>query len=246
LSTKVDRFTVKRTTPLTVPSPGIREVGWVAGPRTDKTKNLIITTANRLFLERGYSVVRVEDIASAAQISRSLFYVYFPSKRDVFLAIGVGSIMAGKGIVDALGEVSPLHTEAEMAGWIDAYLDYLEHFGAFIRSWDDAMATDSELQRQSYLNVQRFCRRLGLQLERLRGYALGDATVQGLALRALIEGVWYFWRVSDLPHEREEIVDTLTKLVENHIGLSAAPAPAPAPARVSAKPGRRSNGSSLQ
>ena len=209
---------MKRTTPLTVPAPEIREVGWVAGPRTDKTKQLIIDTANRLFLERGYSVVRVEDIAGAAEISRSLFYVYFPSKRDVLLAIGVNSIAAGRAVLDALDDVPQVHTEADIARWIDRYVDYLEHFGAFMRSWDEAIATDDELQRQSHLNVQRYCRRLGLQLERLRGHASGDAILQGLALRSLIEGVWYFWRVSELPHDRDEIVATLAELVETHIG----------------------------
>ncbi len=66
--------------------------------------------------------------------------------------------------------------------------------------------------------MQRYCRRLGLQLQRLRGHAIGDTTVQGLALRSLIEGVWYFWRVSDLPRERDEIVATLAELVVIHIG----------------------------
>ena len=193
-------------------------MGWVAGPRTDKAQQLIIDTANWLFLERGYSVVRVKDITNAAQISRSLFYVYFPSKRDVLLAIGVNAISVGTAVAAALEDIALVHTEAEIARWIDRYVDYLEHFGAFMRSWDEAIATDDDLQRQSHLNVQRFCRRLGLQLQRLRGHATGDATLQGLALRSLIEGVWYFWRVSDLPHEREEIVTTLAKLVETHIG----------------------------
>lgn len=50
-----------------------------------------------------------------------------------------------------------MHSGAQIARWIDRYVDFLGHFGAFMRSWDEAIATDSELQRQSHLNVQRYC-----------------------------------------------------------------------------------------
>jgi AcrR family transcriptional regulator len=217
LVVRPDSSAVKRTGALRVPAPEVREVAWAAGPRTDKTKQLIVRTANRLFLERGYSVVRVEDIVSAAQISRSLFYVYFPSKRDVFLAIGVDSIAAGGEVLDAFASIPREHAEGDVALWIDRYVAYLEQYGAFLRSWEEFVSTDDHLQRASHANVERYCRRLGVELERLRGHELGDPTVEGLALRSLIEGVWYFWRVSDLPRERHQIVAMLATLVETHI-----------------------------
>ena len=192
-------------------------MAWAAGRRSDKAKQLIVSTANRLFLERGYSVVRVEDIVSAAQISRSLFYVYFPSKRDVFLAIGVDSIAAGHAVLDAFALIPREHVESDVALWIDKYVAYLEQFGAFLRSWEEFVATDDDLQRASHANVVRYCRRLGEELGRLRGHALGDPIVEGLALRSLVEGVWYFWRVSELPRERAQIIAALARLVEAHI-----------------------------
>ncbi|WP_161600470.1 TetR/AcrR family transcriptional regulator [Mycolicibacterium hodleri] len=207
---------MKRTTrPL--PAPATRDVGWAAGPRADKTRRAILDTANRLFLESGYSCVRVEDIASAAEISRSLFYIYFPSKRDVFLAIGIDSIAAGTKVLDVLDTISENYDDDDLREWIGTYLEYLEHFGAFIRSWDEAMANDQELQRDSQRRTERFCRRMGLALDRLRGASVGDPTLQGLALRSTIDGVWYFWRVSDLPHERDEIVAVLVVALKSAI-----------------------------
>ena len=198
------------------PAPATREVAWAAGPRADKTRQHILDAANRMFLERSFSAVRVDDIAAEANVSRATFYVYFPSKRDVFLALGIDSIAAGNAVADALDKVPKPFTDGDLEGWVDLYLEYLEHYGAFIRSWDEALANDSQLQLQSHFNVQRFCRRLGLSLERLRGRPEGDATLQGLALRGSIDGVWYFWRLSEMAHERNEIVHTLVRCVRLH------------------------------
>jgi len=197
----------------TEPAPATREVNWVAGPRADRTRQQILDAANRVFLERSFSAVRVDDIVAEANVSRATFYVYFPSKRDAFLALGIDSVAAGNAVADALDRVPSPLTHANLKAWINRYLDYLEHYGPFIRSWDEALANDPTLQMQSHFNVERFCRRLGLALERLRGRPEGDATLQGLALRGGIEGVWYFWRLSEMAHERDEVVQTLMSCV---------------------------------
>jgi AcrR family transcriptional regulator len=207
---------------LSIPAPQTREVAWVEGARTERAKKVILESANRLFLERGYNAVKVDDIVEAAGLSRATFYVYFPSKRDVFLAIGIHSIAAGMHVAEAL-EKLPLPLEApDLIGWISDYFEYLEHFGAFIRSWEEAMADDAEVQAASRLQVMRFCRRLGLALERIRGGPRGDATLQGLALRFTLEGVWYFWRVNEMPHERAEVIDTLCGIVKTYAQQDAA------------------------
>jgi len=199
------------------PEPVVREVGWSAGPRADKARKVILDAANRVFLEAGYSSVRVEDIAKAANISRSLFYVYFPSKRDVFLALGTDSIADGMALIDQLDTVPAEYTRADIERWLAGYLDYLEHFGAFIRSWDEAVAIDPTLQRISQHHVGRFCRNLGLSLDRLRGRPRNDPMLEGLSLRGSIEGVWYYWRVADLPHDSDELIAMLASVVETYI-----------------------------
>lgn len=59
-----------------------------AGLRARKkrlTRELIATTAARLFAERGYEHVSILDIAAAAEVSEQTVYNHFPTKRELVL-----------------------------------------------------------------------------------------------------------------------------------------------------------------
>lgn len=51
----------------------------------NSTKEFIIETANRLFLERGYKNVTVKDICDACRITKTTFYYHLKSKEDIIL-----------------------------------------------------------------------------------------------------------------------------------------------------------------
>lgn len=50
-----------------------------------KTRSAIQEHAMRLFSEQGYQATTIEQIAEAAEISKSTFFRYFPTKEDVVL-----------------------------------------------------------------------------------------------------------------------------------------------------------------
>jgi AcrR family transcriptional regulator len=52
--------------------------------RKKEKKKLILSTAARVFAERGYHQTTVKDVTDAAQISVGTFYLYFKSKEDLF------------------------------------------------------------------------------------------------------------------------------------------------------------------
>jgi len=56
--------------------------------KKERTRNTIITEAMKLFSEKSYDQVKLEEIAEAAFLSRKTLYNYFKNKEDVFFAVG--------------------------------------------------------------------------------------------------------------------------------------------------------------
>jgi TetR/AcrR family transcriptional regulator, transcriptional repressor for nem operon len=56
-------------------------------PRTSDARDRIVSTAARLFLERSYHGVGVEELCAAADVRRGSFYHYFSSKNELAKAV---------------------------------------------------------------------------------------------------------------------------------------------------------------
>ena len=69
------------------PDPGLRE------RKKARTRAEIQRHALRLFRDRGWGATTVDDIAAAAEVSRSTFFRYFPTKEQVVLHDDVDALM---------------------------------------------------------------------------------------------------------------------------------------------------------
>jgi AcrR family transcriptional regulator len=66
--------------------------------RKDARPGELVTAALELFVERGFSATRLDDVAKRAGVSKGTLYLYFDSKEDLFKAV------VREGIVSRIAE----------------------------------------------------------------------------------------------------------------------------------------------
>jgi AcrR family transcriptional regulator len=85
----------------------VRSIGFgrAHADQRSRARDLLLDTALRLFVEKGYIAVRVEDIAKAADISRATFYKHF-SEREEILAELFGRLLGRDPVPAPPGEAA--------------------------------------------------------------------------------------------------------------------------------------------
>jgi AcrR family transcriptional regulator len=83
----------------------------------------LTSAALDLFVERGYSATRLEDVAALAGVSKGTLYLYFPSKEDLFKAVVRGGIVpaierAEKQLEGHRGNASELIRDLVRGWWV--------------------------------------------------------------------------------------------------------------------------------
>jgi TetR/AcrR family transcriptional regulator, transcriptional repressor for nem operon len=102
-------------------------------PRTSDARDRIVLTAARLFLERSYHDVGVEELCAAANVRKGSFYHYFSSKAELAKAV----IDLHMLVFQTRLTPEPGATPAEMLSAIPDAIgaiqaDLYAHFGRFV------------------------------------------------------------------------------------------------------------------
>lgn len=110
----------------------------------DARRTQLLDIGSRLFAERPYDEVWIEEVADLAGVSRGLMYHYFASKRDFFAEIM--RVESARILEITAPDVSLPVTEQVAAG-LDAYIRYaIEHEHGVRAINRGAMLGDSEIQ----------------------------------------------------------------------------------------------------
>ena len=56
-------------------------------PRTDGLRDRILAVAERVFSERPFHTVHMDDLARRSGVAKGTLYLYFPGKRELYLAV---------------------------------------------------------------------------------------------------------------------------------------------------------------
>jgi len=206
-------------------APQLRSPGTVLGPRANRTIASILDATRRIFLVKGYAGTTIDEITTEAGVSRGSFYTYFPSKRDVLLALGANSLSAASQLIKELADLGPDWKPDDLAKWTRSYFDLLEEHGAFAFGWTQAAHEDDEIRRAGMRGHLPLCRQLGMALHALAApdatVGAEDPTAYGLITVAMLERAWSYAQLYG------EAVDTdvLTGRLAEIISAIARPRP---------------------
>lgn len=100
----------------------------------EATKRAILHAAEALFAERGYAGASLQEIATAAGVSRGMPGYAFGSKRDLYQAVLVRALARPRALavelVAALGRDEP---EAALRAGVESYIDFLAGHPTYVR-----------------------------------------------------------------------------------------------------------------
>lgn len=199
-----------------LPAASQRSPAAVLGPKAERTRALILSTARRLFLERGFGGTSIPDLAAEAGISRSSFWTYFSSKLDLLRALGAEVEDEGFGLAAEFERLGASASLDDVADWVRSYLAFLDKHGAFLYAAFQAAYEDPETRAWTLSVELKGAAQLGRGVRRLRGdkrMSRDRATAEGLAILSVLERFWYHWRVAGAPFSEDTAVDTLASLI---------------------------------
>lgn len=108
-----------------------------------RTRQALLATAKRLFVDEGYASVTVDDITRAAGCSRATFYLHFTNKADVLAKIGAETMdLRAQAVYRDLDEVLTTGGGPEFTAWVQRALDWFCANRDILPAWDEALAVE--------------------------------------------------------------------------------------------------------
>jgi len=139
----------------------------------DRRRKQLLNAATRVFARKGYWLASIADIIQAAGVARGTFYLYFRSKRDVFLAIADNyreeqkrfTRQSGAGQAPLTPNNSRARIRADFLSWIEFYHQNIDAANIVLR---DATRIDPSAARKREELRQAFRSNLAKNVARLQ------------------------------------------------------------------------------
>ena len=181
----------------------------------------LLAAAERLFAERGYFAVRLEDIGAAAGVSGPAIYRHFPNKESLLVELLVGistRLLAGAREVRS--------READAAGALDGLIDFHLDFALgepdLIRIQDRDLAylpaaAERQVRRAQRQYVEVW---VGVLRELEPGLAESDARLMAHAVFGLLNSTPHSMKPADGKAARSRSVMRAMTLAALRVGSS--------------------------
>jgi AcrR family transcriptional regulator len=189
----------------------LRQPADALGPRAQRTIARIVEATREVFLTRGYSGTTIDEIARVADVSRASFYTYFPSKREVLLAVGANAASTSQALIDRFAEHAT--TRAGLRTWVAEFQGQLDLHGPFAMAWPVAAMEDEEIRVGGMRRYSVLCRNLGTAIMASTGKTIDDPESVGLIVMAMFERVWRYGELYREAVDRDAVVNQMAQAI---------------------------------
>lgn len=185
----------------------------------EATRAKLMEAGTAVLAERGYHAARVDDVVARAGVSHGTFYLYFPNKEALVVALAERCAAEMGALVGRLGDI-PGDADGRRAvrEWLGEFVDIYRSYGVVIRSWVENQVGNEELTR---LGLDTFASVAAELTERLERSHPDDAALRVVALVSMMERFTFLVVTRDLGDEGR-VLDTAATII--HQGFFALPA----------------------
>jgi AcrR family transcriptional regulator len=206
----------------TAPSPTSRNTSFLApaelrqpadelGPRAQRTIARIIDATREVFMTRGYAGTTIDEIARVADVSRASFYTYFPSKREVLLAVGATAASESQALIDTFVEFAV--SRVGLRDWCRQFMEQLDVNGPFAMAWPVAAMEDEDIRLAGMKRHTVLCRNLGRAIMASTGKTVDDPQTIGLVVSSMFERVWRYGELYREAVDRDAVIVQLANAI---------------------------------
>lgn len=118
-------------------------------PRGQETRARLLEAAEKVFGEKSYFRVSINDITREAGVGQGTFYLYFPSKEAAFRELVEQRAHELRMVTYLAAEAAPNRLQAERAGFA-AFFDFIDQHRQLYRIVRQAEFVDLDLYRAYY------------------------------------------------------------------------------------------------
>jgi AcrR family transcriptional regulator len=203
-------------------------------PTTERGRRMrtrLLDAAREVFERDGFLDARVTDISAAAGVAHGSFYTYFRSKTEVFRALVAGTmddLYASLG-AEASGGAPLGHAPADAVERIDRanrrFIAMYRQNTALMALFEQVTTFDPEVRALRQAARERMVGRVRHSIEELQADGLVaadlDAGYSAHALVAMVNGLVHYWLVLGADFDEDRLVETMTRLWAECLGLRA-------------------------
>lgn len=191
-----------------------RRAQFPAGAPPDNARTRLLRAALRLVRAKGYNATSVEELCTAAGVTKGAFFHHFPSKEALAIAAaGFWSETTG-----ALFATAPYHNHADPLDRVLGYIDFrasllngpVEAFTCLVGTMvQETFATSPAIRDACDASISDHAGKLEADIEAaMVKYAVSGTTAQSLALhtQAVLQGAFIVAKARGGPQEAADSV----------------------------------------